>query len=195
MSTYLEITLLPNAEISTNFLWSKVFQQIHLGLVEMQDEQKQVPIGISFPNYEISEKNISLGEKLRLFADSESTLVQFNSKYWLSRLSDYVHCTSIRPVPEKNITGYASYQREQPQNNKERLARRYATRHQISYEQALKRYSSMKPKITAAPFIQLKSLSTNQPFRLWIKKMTVSGLMNRKFSTYGLSPRSSVPEF
>ena len=40
MKHYIEITLLPNPDINLLSLWSKVFQQIHLGLVEMQDEQR-----------------------------------------------------------------------------------------------------------------------------------------------------------
>ena len=71
MRFYCEITLLPNPEVNLNFLWSKVFQQIHLGLVEMQDEQRRVPIGISFPEYVIGEKYSVLGDKLRLFAQDE----------------------------------------------------------------------------------------------------------------------------
>jgi CRISPR-associated protein (Cas_Csy4). len=64
----LEITLLPNPEVGKNFLWSKVFQQIHLGLVEMQDDQARVPIGLSFPEYITGEKYSVLGGKLRLLA-------------------------------------------------------------------------------------------------------------------------------
>lgn len=56
MRFYCEITLLPNPEVNLNFLWSKAFQQIHLGLVEMQDDRKQVPIGVGFPEYMIGEK-------------------------------------------------------------------------------------------------------------------------------------------
>ncbi|MBE0472372.1 MAG: type I-F CRISPR-associated endoribonuclease Cas6/Csy4, partial [Methyloprofundus sp.] len=37
MKHYIELTLLPNTDINAFTLWSKVYQQIHLGLVEMQD--------------------------------------------------------------------------------------------------------------------------------------------------------------
>lgn len=194
MRFYLEITLLPNPEVGINFLWSKVFQQIHLGLVEIQDDQGRVLVGISFPDYVIGEKYSVLGGKLRLFAQDETTLTQFNASKWLSRLSDYVHCTSIRPVPEK-ITGYAIYQREQPKTNKERLARRYAKRHSIDYETALGQYGKMVNKSIVTPFIRLKSLSGNQEFCLWIKKTMVAEPLGSTFSSYGLSGLSSVPDF
>lgn len=194
MRFYLEITLLPNPEVGINFLWSKVFQQIHLGLVEMQDDQGQIPIGVSFPEYVSGEKYSVLGGKLRLLAHDEVTLSRFNSSQWLSRLSDYVHCASIRPVPEK-LTGYAIYQREQPKTSNERLARRYAKRHNVDYDTALQRYNAMTHKTIATPFIRLKSLSSNQEFCLWIKKTVDAELSGRTFSSYGLSAESSVPEF
>lgn len=211
MKFYLEITLLPNPEVERHFLWSKVFQQIHLGLVEMQDDQGRVPIGVSFPDYVQGgrsrlpashdtrtslciEKYSVLGDKCRLFARDEATLARFDAAKWLARLSDYVHCTGIRPVPEK-LAGYAIYQRQQPKTNKERLARRYAARHNVDYESALMRYDSMAHQTITAPFIQLKSLSGNQVFCLWIKKTTVAESSGSTFSSYGLSAKSSVPDF
>ncbi len=213
MKHYLEITLIENSDINLFSLWSKVFQQIHLGLVEMQDDQGRVPIGLSFPEYVTGEKYSLLGGKLRLLAKDEDTLVKFDTAKWLSRLSDYVDCTSIRPVPEK-LTGYAIYQREQPKTNKERLARRYAKRHGMDYETALNgtidltakaspnaaykmqfRYCDMPEKSVATPFIRLKSLGGGQTFCLWIKKTMVAEPSGTTFSSYGLSAVSSVPEF
>ncbi len=213
MGFYCEITLLPNPEVNSHFLWSKVYQQLHLGLVELQDGQKQVLIGISFPEYKVGEKFSLLGEKCRLFAQDEAILMQFNAGKWLARLSDYVHCTSIRPVPDK-VIGYATYQRVQPKTNKERLARRYAKRHQLDFETALNgtvnltgdsqpsaayksqfRYCDMLPKPIPLPFIRLKSLSSEQTFCLWIKKTEASQPSGSSFNSYGLSATTTVPEF
>ena len=213
MNYYQEITLLPNPDINLFSLWSKVYQQIHLGLVEMQDDQGRVPIGVSFPEYVQGDKYSVLGGKLRLFAEHEATLSQFNACHWLARLSDYVHCTSIRPIPEKLI-GYATYQREQPKTNKERLARRYAKRHGMDLATALHstidltvksppdavyktrfRYCDMMQKPVTTPFIRLQSLSNGQTFCLWIKKTVVAEPVETSFSSYGLSAVSTVPEF
>jgi CRISPR-associated endonuclease Csy4 len=194
MNYYQELSLLPQEEINIHFLWSKAFQQIHLGLVEMQDDQKQVPIGVAFPEYVVGEKYSVLGSKCRLIAQDEAALGRFDAAKWLARLSDYVHCTSIRPVPEK-LKGYAVYQRLQPKTNKERLARRYAGRHEMSYDEALQRYDMMPPKSVTTPFIRLKSLSNDQTFCLWIKKTLVSESSGAAYSTYGLSAKATVPEF
>lgn len=214
MNYYLEITLLPNYEINLFSLWSKTFQQIHLGLVETQNAQRCMPIGLSFPEYKMGEKFGVLGSKLRLFASDETALVQFDAGKRLSRLSDYVHCTGIRPVPS-TIKGYAIYQREQPKTGRERLARRYAKRHNLDYETAfngkvelcakhdnatehqkmLMSYSEMPHKTITTPFIWLKSLSSGNTFCLWIKKREIENSVNGIFTTYGLSSTASVPEF
>ena len=204
MKHYIEITLIDNTDINLFSLWSKVFQQIHLGLVEIQDDQRQVLIGLSFPEYVIGDKYSLLGSKLRLFANDEAMLNQFDAVKWLARLSDYVHCTRIRPVPEK-IIGYAIYQREQPKTNPERLARRYARRLaerekraevDADYETALTRYSKRHRQTINSPFIQLKSLSSENNFCLWIKKVPIDVQSSTtQFSSYGLSSISTLPEF
>jgi len=214
MRCYLEITLIPNADINRHFLWSKTFQQIHLGLVEIQDSQKGVPIGLSFPEYKMGEKFGVLGSKLRLFAADEAALTRFDVTKRLSRLSDYVHCTGIRPVPGA-VKGYAVYKREQPKTGRERLARRFAKRHNLDYETAfngkvelcakhdnateyqkvLMSYSQMPHKIITTPFIRLKSLSSGNTFCLWIKKTEVAEFSGGTFSRYGLSASATVPDF
>lgn len=194
MRYYQELTLIPNIEIDRHFLWSKLYQQLHLGLVEMQDERKRVPVGLSFPEYRMGKKLGVLGGKCRLFASDEDTLNRFNAGKWLDRLSDYVHWTKIRPVPEQ-LKGHAVYQRRQPVTSKERLARRYAKRHNLTFDNALMRYEDMPKADITLPFIRLHSLSTGREFCLWINKIAVSEPLTASFSTYGLSRNTGLPEF
>lgn len=212
MGFYLEITLLHNPEVGLNFLWSKVFQQLHLGFVETQDAENRMSIGAGFPKYRAEDKRFSLGDKCRLFAADEAALECFNTPRRLSRLSDYLHCTGIRPVPDK-VTGYAIYRRERPKTNPERLARRYAKRHGLDLATALNttvelktpaadagypttfRYADMAVPSVALPFIRLQSLSGGQTFCLWIAKTEVAAPVAGGFSAYGLSSAATVPEF
>jgi len=212
MRYYQEMTLLPNPEVNIHFLWSKVLQQIHLGLVEMQNVDRHIPIGLSFPHYVLSEKGGYMGNRCRLFASNELALAQFDAVKWLSRLSDYVHCTGIRSVPEK-LTGYATYKRVQPKNNPQRLARRYAKRHHLDLDSALNgtvklrgegggveyptafRYCDMPKPELGLPYIRLKSLSGGQSFCLWIEKASAAQPVAGGFSCYGLSASATVPEF
>lgn len=192
MNVYREITLMPQPDIALNFLWEKVFQQIHLGLVEMQDKNGTVPIGISLPEY--MTEGSPLGSKLRLFALSKDTFEKLNVNERMSRLADYVHLTGIRDVPG-NIKTFSCFKRQQLKTNIERLARRKAKRHNISIEQAIEELDGFKDELVKTPFINMQSLSTGKRFRLFIQKEVSDVSKNEGFSTYGLSHVSTVPEF
>ena len=192
MKVYLEITLLPNADICNHFLWEKVFQQVHLGLVEMQDANSKVPIGLSLPEYDLEKRQ--LGSKLRLFAVNESILGEYDTPKWLNRLTDYVHLTGIRDVPAR-LSNLARYKRQQPKSSNERLARRLAKRQGLSVQEALVRLENRKEQRVDIPFINMNSQSSKRRFRLFILKEQVSHSSNEGFSCYGLSNVSTVPEF
>jgi CRISPR-associated endonuclease Csy4 len=192
MNHYQEITLQPDADIGLHFLWEKVYRQIHLGLVEMQDGNGKVPIGIALPGYHADKHQ--LGDKLRLLAETEAQLERFNAKQWLSRLGDYVHLTGIRNVPER-IQTHACYYRIQLKTSNARLARRKAKRENISVEQALAALEKFPEQRSNAPYIQIKSLSNGERFRLFISYVEVTEPVNAGFNVYGLSRHSSVPIF
>lgn len=196
MKYYLELTLLDSSDFSLYELWSQLYSQVHLALVETKNADDKVSVGVSFPQYRFNvEKKLGfLGTKLRLFAQTEEELNQLNIKKWLERLVDYVHITSIRPVPEEKITGYACFKRKQPKTNAERLARHRVKRGDVSFDEALARYSNVVTT-TDLPFIHLKSLTSGQPFKLFIEKQPAEQSASQVFSTYGLSSESSVPEF
>ena len=196
MKYYLELTLLDSSDFSLYELWSQFYGQVHLALVEAKNQEQKVSVGVSFPQYRFNpEKKLGfLGTKLRLFAQTEEELNQLNIKKWLEQLVDYVHITSIRPVPEEKITGYACFKRKQPKTNAERLARHRVKRGDVSFDEALARYSNVVTT-TDLPFIQLKSLTSGQPFKLFIEKQPAEQSPSQIFSTYGLSSESAVPEF
>ena len=204
MKFYQEITLIDQAEISPYFIWSKLYTQLHIALAEIKDDSDKVGIGASFPQYIFEEKvenqkaRINLGNKLRLFAESEADLKKLDIRKWLERLEDYVHITSIREVPS-DIKGYAIYKRKQVKTNAQRLARHRIKRGDIGIGEALARYSNVVTT-TNFPYIEMKSLSTSDQqsekrFKLFIEKQPAEKTETQVFSTYGLSSVSSVPEF
>jgi CRISPR-associated endonuclease Csy4 len=192
MKYYRDITLLPSADIALNFLWEKVYQQIHLGLVEIKDSNGNVPIGISIPEY-FSEHG-PLGRKLRLFAISKEVFAAFDADTRLKRLADYVHLTGVRDVPA-NIRSFSRFRRQQTKTNVERLARRKAKRHNISIEQALLELDSFEDRLVKSPFVNIQSQSTGQRFRLFIEKELCDTQVSEGYNVYGLSRVSTVPEF
>ena len=204
MKYYQEITLIDQAEISSYFIWSKLYTQLHIALAESKDSNEKTNIGVSFPQYIFEEKTeekkskVNMGKKLRLFAQNEFDLQKLDIKKWLDRLTDYVHITSIREVP-KQVNGYAIYKRKQVKTNAQRLARHRVKRGDIGFDEALARYSNVVTT-TDLPYIQMLSLSTSDEqdkkrFKLFIEKQNAEQSEIQVFSTYGLSSVSSVPEF
>lgn len=199
MKFYQEITLIDQAEISPYFIWSKLYAQLHLALAEQKDTNEKVNIGVSFPKYIFEPKTeerkvkIHLGDKLRIFAQSEADLEKLNIRKWLDRLTDYLHITSIREVPSE-IKEYSIYKRKQVKTNAQRLARHRVKRGDIGFDEALAQYSHVVTT-TNLPYIQMKSLTSEKSFKLFIEKKPATKSETQVFSTYGLSSVSSVPEF
>ena len=207
MKFYIELTVINSADISFSTAWSKLYTQLHLALVEMQDKNAQVPIGVSFPEYNVGEskgkKLMLLGSKLRIFAQDEATLTQLNLPKWLARLEDHIHFKSIKPVPE-NVQNHLVVSRYRPKANIELVARRIVKRKQITLDLAIaylntvdeaKKLKGYEQKWEPFPYIQLKSLSGKQDFSLCISQTTVDGIKGGVFSTYGLSSQSTVPHW
>ena len=197
MNFYIEITLISSPDFSPYELWSRIYTQLHLALVGTKAKVAKSEIGVSFPEYHFnSDKKIGfLGTKLRLFANQQELLEKLNLKAKLERLADYVHITSIQPVQQTKVTGYVSFCRKQIKSNAERLARRRVNKvGDISFEEAIQRYQN-GIKTTDLPYIQLNSLSSAQPFKLFIEKRQGEKSSDFEFSSYGLSSKSTVPEF
>ncbi|MCX7546288.1 type I-F CRISPR-associated endoribonuclease Cas6/Csy4 [Marinicella gelatinilytica] len=216
MNHYQEITIIKSPDISPYFVWSKVFMQVHIALVELKNKDDTVNIGVSFPEYRRFEKNdkiISvLGSKLRVFAKSEDELRELDLNQWLSRLSDYVHIKSIKSVPEKDVKNHLVVNKVDQIGNMERLTRRFAKRKNISFEaakqQQIENYAKEKgisisksadlydnPKLQSYPYIMMKSLSGNNQFSLEIDQSETDQPQTGVFNTYGMSSKTTVPHW
>ena len=197
MHTYVELTLIKDGEISPYFIWSKLYTQLHLAFVEQKDTNGQVPYGVSFPEYRIDSskgKAIGLlGNKVRVFANDDAELEQLNLGKWLERLTDYVHIKSPKRV--ETVKDHITVSRHHAQPSLEGLARRYASRHNVHVDEALKRLDGFKRKPECYPYIQISSLSDGHRFYLHIHQQTVNEERSGKFSTYGLSAISTVPHW
>lgn len=191
MQYYQEITLIPDAEISVNFLWTKVFTQLHIAFADRLNRTGTMDLAVSFPEYQ----EHSLGSKIRLIAESQETLEAFAVSRILSRYADYVHFTGIRPVRENRISGWAVYSRWQPKGALPGRARRYAKRHaDTTYEEALQLLKQKKIK-NYPPYIKMQSLTNGRGFSLFIKKKQAEKASGGTVSAYGLSRDHAVPEF
>ncbi len=218
MKYYQDITLIPGDGMSLYPIWEKVYQQVHLALVEHSFEVevelgvkrekrlvKKSKVGLAFPKYH--QKNRHLGNKLRLLAMSEIDIQALNLDQYFIRLEDYVDKTGIKPVPIDKSASYAFFKRVSVKGNVERLARRRVKRLtekgvETSYEKALDYFQNSQDRKasdkikTQAPFVYLNSETTKQRFPLFIEMKTTKQISNKaEFSCYGLSATCSVPIF
>ena len=212
MKYYLDITLLPEADITLGFIWQKVYQQVHIALVDNKVAGNESAIAVSFPCY--GEHAFPLGNQLRLLANDQSQLTDLNIAKWLNRFEDYVHIKSIKAVPA-NVT-HAAFIRQHVKGEarieKDMLskAKRWAEKSGQPFDECLKSLEKSKPKANNnLPFIWLESQETKQrdvassrKFPLFIKKIEVTEQQAGTFNCYGLSTNrndkeklASIPQF
>jgi CRISPR-associated endonuclease Csy4 len=192
MKYYQELTLRPQENDDLYFIWQKLYQQIHLALVENKVAENASAIGVSLPGY--NENQFCLGAKLRLFAQDENVLEQMHCEKWLNRLKDYVHLSGIKPVPEK-LTEHACFKHIKLKGNKEKLARRRAKRNGETIRQALSHFEDFEEQRSKLPYINMISQTNGQRFRLFIEKQEMQQPKTGLYSCYGLSNSTTVPLF
>ncbi len=208
MNYYLDITLLPDAEANLGFLWQKVFQQVHIALVDNKIGDNESAVALSIVDYcnktavASDDKTFPLGNKLRLLADSEEILQKLDINRWLNRLSDYCHIKPVKPVPG-DITKYACFKRK-PVKSIEKKARRRAEHLNKPYGEVLaylrEEGRSDKSKL---PFINVESQDTKKrveqgvssQFLLFIEQTLFEQPVKGVFDCYGLSKTATVPWF
>ena len=187
MDHYLDLRMRADPEFTVPVLLSTTFGRLHLALVNLQAND----IGISFPN--LDAKARYLGDTLRLHS-SEAKLVQLMAMPWWVPLKDQVRLGEVAPIP--TTTSYRNVSRQQIKSNPERLRRRQMKRHNLTEEQALERIPQEVGKRLDLPYLQARSLSTGQPFRLFIRHGPLqSSPVDGQFNAYGTSQTATVPWF
>lgn len=184
MNHYLDIKVLPDPEFAENMLMNALFAKLHRALVDVG----QGKIGVSFPH-----ADKALGDLLRLHG-SHAALDRVMAENWLKGLRDYTQTGEIKPVPAN--PQHRVVKRVQVKSSVERLRRRSVSKGWLSAEEAINSILLSNEKKTKLPFLQLKSSSTGQGFRLFvqqgqIKNTAVDGI----FSDYGLSNCATTPFF
>jgi CRISPR-associated endonuclease Csy4 len=184
MGHYIEISLLPDPEFSVSVLLNALFAKLHRALVDTGRGE----VGVSFP-----QARKTLGDKLRLHGN-QSALQRLMGINWLKGLTDYTSVSVITPVPDK--CQYRVVMRVQAKSNVERLYRRSVKKGWLTAEEADTKINERKDQQLKQPFVQLRSKSTDESFRLFIQQCKLSVLpVAGKFSDYGLSSVATVPWF
>jgi CRISPR-associated endonuclease Csy4 len=190
MDHYVDIDLHPDPEINAGHLMSALYAKLHRALVHGGGSD----IGVSFPGHD--SKVPHLGSKLRLHGGLVA-LTSLMAGGWLSGMRDHIASAGPKPVPDN--ASYCAVRRVQAKSNPERLRRRLMRRHGVDAKEAQRRIPDSLAETVGLPYVQLRSASTDQTFRLFIDHRHPSlaavapGLGG--FNAYGLSQTANVPWF
>ena len=120
-----------------------------------------------------------------------STLLESD---WLTGMRDHIELTSPALVPA--TAKHRSVVRVQVKSSPERLRRRLMRRQNIDAQTAILRIPDESARLTYLPFIQLRSTSTGQNFRLFIEHGAIQSIaVAGAFNAYGLSQGATIPWF
>ena len=184
---YLDLTLLPDPESAPSHLMAALFSRLHLALVAQRSEH----IGVSFPAVQPDRQ--WLGDCLRLHG-GHTDLTAFMAAPWLAGLRDHVRATAVLAVAPK--VAYRVVSRVQAKSNPDRLRRRHMRRHGIDAAEALVRVPDTAAERLDLPYLHLRSHSTAQPFRLFIRHSALQeNATVGTFGAYGLSATATIPWF
>lgn len=187
MDAYLELQLLPDPEFPATMLMNALFAKLHRALVACGEGQ----IGVSFPDVERTGRG--LGQRLRLHGNA-ANLARFNDSNWLRGMRDHLLLGDIRPVPAG--ASHRVVCRVQAKSSPERQRRRATRRLGLSPEAAAERIPDGAAERLNLPYLTLASQSTGQQFRLFVEHRPLQAEATPgEFSTYGLSPTTTVPWF
>lgn len=187
MDHYVDIDLRPGPEFGPCQLMSALFAKLHRALVA----NPALGLAISFPRHDADVPH--LGNKLRLHG-SLASLDALLASGWLTGMRDHVVYTGSAAVSA--TAKHRAVRRVQVQSNPERLRRRLMKRHGLDAAQARQQIPDSAAESLRLPFIQLRSASTGQTFRLFIVHgPIVDEAQVGPINAYGLSQTATVPWF
>lgn len=183
MSHYVDIALLPDAEISVSVLMNAVYSKLHKALCDL----RSTAIGVSFPRYEVT-----LGNLLRIHG-AEADLARLQQVNWLGGMAGYCSVSAVLAVP--NGVKFRTVSRKRSTMSQSKL-RRLVSRRDIADED-VKRYKvKMLETSLVDPYLELTSASTGQKYRRHVEfgpllDEPVAGV----FDQFGQSRAATIPWF
>lgn len=186
MDHYVDIDVRPDPEFPAHQLMSALYAKLHRALAALAS----AGIGVSFPGVN---SNAHLGTRLRLHGSlmDLSTLLSVD---WLAGMRD--HVALMPPTSTPPTVQHRRVSRVQVKSSPERLRRRLMRRHTLDEHEARQRIPDNAVHLSKLPFVQLRSTSTGQSFRLFIEHGPLQpSMLSGTFNAYGLSQQATVPWF
>ncbi len=183
MDSYLNITVLPDEEMSENLLFNKLYSKFHKALCDLQAND----IGVSFPEFQIKP-----GRVLRLHSRA-TRLHQLQQLNWLGGLLGYCKVSEIQTTPSP--VQYRVISRIQSTMTQSKL-NRLIKRGSIEPEKVRDYKAKMFSKGLDNPYLELESTSNGHKHRRYI---AFGELLNEPvsgtFDHFGLSKQATIPWF
>jgi CRISPR-associated endonuclease Csy4 len=187
MDHYVDIDLRHDPEFSSHQLLAALFAKLHRALVAQASDA----IGVSFPGFD--SKTPHLGARLRLHGEL-AVLSSMLMTDWLAGMRDHVVLTQAALVPVN--AKHRRVARVQVKSSPERMRRRLMLRQHIGEDEARQRIPDESARLTHLPYIQLRSASSGQTFRLFIEHGPIqTNSVAGAFNAYGLSQGATIPWF
>ena len=187
MDHYVDIDVRPDPEFPPHQLMSALYAKLHRALAA----RSSVGIGISFPGFDL--KALHLGTRLRLHG-SQTDLSALMASDWLAGMRDHVAFASPSAIPPD--AQHRPVRRIQVKSSPERLRRRLMRRHAIDEQEASRRIPDSIARLVKLPFLQVRSASTGQPFKLFIDHGSLQpSAQLGDFNAYGMSREATIPWF
>ncbi len=186
MDHYVDIHLLPDPEFSAPELMNALFAKVHRALALSRYND----IGISFPETAAARRD--LGGSLRLHG-AKAVLQHLMANEWLAGMRDHVGLSGVNPVPSWATQQYV--RRIQAKSNPDRLRRRQMKRKGWTAEQAREAIPDDVAETLDLPYLTVRSQSTAQTFRLFVRHQPTQDERTGTFNSYGFSNDASLPKF
>lgn len=183
MNYYIDIEIMPDAEMRESPLINLVYNKFHKALVKLKSEQ----IGVSFPGYQIK-----LGRLLRLHGD-KTDLQNLQGLNWLGGIAGYCDISDLKKVSAD--VKYRTVSRIRTNTSKSKL-KRLKQRGSITPDEEKIYKTKMFSQGLANPYLDLESGSTGQKHRRFFRfGPLLDQPVEGKFDSYGVSKVATVPWF
>jgi CRISPR-associated endonuclease Csy4 len=186
MDHYVDIRLRPDPEFPVHQLMDALFAKLHRLLAQLGSND----IGVSFP--EAGNAKVGLGRRLRLHGTQHS-LQRAMDTPWLSGMRDHAEISSVSPVPTD--AKHCCVRRVQAKSSPERLRRRQMKRKGWTEERARAAIPDSATEQLNLPYLTVRSTSTGQAFRLFVRQEPVNSPTAGSFNAYGFSGAASIAWF
>lgn len=209
MNYYQEITLIDQMDVEQHRVHSGLYQILHKKL-RFGDDGESRNIGIAFPKYQYNPARArdqgTLGNKIRLFAQTEAELKLLNLAVILEEYADYAHISGIKEVGNK-ATHYEVYYRHRTTGVAKKARRLEAhfikkfgqawLDNEFGGREAVIKHCQQHTKFQKMPFVRLKSTSNGHNYTVIFERQIVPTPTDVfSFDSFGLSSKdnlSSVP--